>query len=225
MPRKTIQIDSGKCIGCGLCVNACQQGVIEIIDGKAQVVRDDYCDGLGNCLPVCPVEAIQFSEGDAAAPPTPQAEPGKPVAFACPGMQTKRIERPQQSAAVSAERPPSELNQWPVQIKLAPVRAPYFHHADLLIAADCTAYAYAAFHQQFMRNRITLIGCPKLDMTDYTEKLSAIMTENDIKSVTIVRMEVPCCAGIEQAAVQALKNSGKFLPWQVVTLSTDGRIL
>jgi len=223
MQRKIIQIDQDKCVGCGLCANACQQGAIQMVDGKAKLVRDDYCDGLGNCLPVCPVGAISFSEKDITYKGQSE-DKEKPLPCGCPGQNARPIEREKCHAPVS-EPQSSELRQWPVQIKLVPTNAPYFKDADLLIAADCTAYAYAGFHQKFIKNKITLIGCPKLDMTDYSEKLTSIITDNDIKSVTIVRMEVPCCGGIEQAATQALKNSGKFLPWQVVTISVDGYLL
>lgn len=195
MIRKIIQIDTEKCNGCGACAAACHEGAIGMVNGKAKLLRDDYCDGLGDCLPTCPTGAITFVEREAAA---------------------------YDEAAVKAG---SRLSQWPVQIKLAPVNAPYFDGADLLIAADCTAYAYGAFHNHFMRNRITLIGCPKLDSVDYTEKLTAIIQENDIRSVTVVRMEVPCCGGMEHAVKNALKASGKVIPWQIVILSTDGKIL
>ena len=199
MIRKIIHIDEELCNGCGLCASACQEGAIGIIDGKAKLLRDDYCDGLGNCLPVCPTNAISFIEREAAA-------------F--------------DEAAVEANmKANSELRQWPVQIKLVPVNAPYFDGAHLLIAADCTAYAYGNFHNDFIRNRVTLIGCPKLDDIDYSEKLTEIIRRNDIKSVTIVRMEVPCCGGLEYAAKKALQASGKFIPWSVVTISTDGKIL
>lgn len=223
MQRKIIQIDQDKCVGCGLCDNACQQGAIQMVDGKAKLVRDDYCDGLGNCLPVCPVGAISFSEKDITFKGKSE-DKEKPLPCGCPGQNARPIEREKCHAPVS-EPQSSELRQWPVQIKLVPTNAQYFKDADLLIAADCTAYAYAGFHQKFIKNKITLIGCPKLDMTDYTEKLTSIITDNDIKSVTIVRMEVPCCGGIKHAATQALKNSGKFLPWQVVTISVDGYVL
>lgn len=202
MIRKIIHIDEEKCNGCGLCAEACHEEAIAIIDGKAKLIRDDYCDGLGNCLPACPAGAINFIEREAAA---------------------------YDEAAVMANKQKkdfsSQLRQWPVQIKLAPLRAPYFQDAHLLIAADCTAYAYGNFHQDFIQGKITLIGCPKLDSVDYSEKLTEIIRQNEIKSVTILRMEVPCCGGIERAAVTALKESGKMLPWQVVTISIDGRVI
>ena len=229
MLRKIIRIDEDKCIGCGLCAKACHEGAIEMIGGKAKLTREDYCDGLGDCLPACPVDAISFEEREAPAydeAVVKKAQAEKNAAklpCGCPGSQSKAIQWSACDApAVSL---PSQLRQWPVQIKLVPVSAPYFDGANLLIAADCTAYAYAGFHQAFIRNRITLIGCPKLDEGDYAQKLTAIIANNDIKSVTIVRMEVPCCGGIENAAKRALQASGKFIPWQVVTISTDGRIL
>ena len=190
MIKKIIKIDENKCIGCGLCVSACQEGAIGLVDGKAKLLHDDYCDGLGNCLPVCPAEAIS--------------------------LQTER------EGAVPTE---TYLNQWPVQIKLVPLNAPYFNNANLLVAADCTAYAYGNFHDEYMKNRITIIGCPKLDETDYSEKLTAILRMNEIRSVTVARMKVPCCGGIENAVKNALKNSDKSIPWQIVTISTEGSLV
>ena len=230
MIRKIIKIDEEKGNGCGLCVNACHEGAIGMVDGKAKLLREDYCDGLGDCLPACPMNAISFEEREAPAYDEEAVRKAKMQKFGvklpcgCPGSQSKTLERPQ-SAAAETVKAESQLRQWPVQIKLVPVNAPYFDGANLLIAADCTAYAYGNFHNEFIRNRITLIGCPKLDEGDYAEKLTAIIANNNIKSVTIVRMEVPCCGGIENAAKRAIQASGKFLPWQVVTISTDGRIL
>lgn len=248
MIRKIIQIDEEKCNGCGLCANACEEEAIAMVNGKAKLIRDDYCDGLGNCLPACPTGAISFVEREAAAYDEAAVEQNKRAKQAaqapggCPGSRAQAIRREEaqpaggcpgsraqaiRRAAVQAEAEPavSELSQWPVQIKLAPLTAPYFDQAHLLIAADCTAYAYASFHQDFIRGRVTLIGCPKLDAVDYTEKLTQILRQNSIKSLTIVRMEVPCCGGLEHAATQALKASGRFIPWQVVTIGIDGRIL
>lgn len=229
MIRKIIEINEEACNGCGLCAQACHEGAIGMVNGKAKLLRDDYCDGLGDCLPACPTNAITFVEREAAPydeaavkahHKNSTAEPGP---CECPGTRSQTLEH-QDTAEISASVS-THLNQWPVQIKLAPVRAPYFENAGLLIAADCTAYAYGNFHREFMKGKITLIGCPKLDNVDYTEKLTEIIRQNDIKSITAVRMEVPCCGGIETAVKSALQASGKFLPWQVVTLSTDGNIL
>lgn len=232
MIRKIIKIDEDKCTGCGICADACHEGAIGMVDGKAKLLREDYCDGLGDCLPACPVNAISFEEreapayDEAAVKAAQAAKKSKPLACGCPGSASKSIERHSCSDENTSSQPlTSMLSQWPVQIKLAPINAPYFNGANLLIAADCTAYAYGDFHNRFIKNRITLIGCPKLDSTDYSEKLTQIIKQNDIKSVTIVRMQVPCCGGIEHAAKKALRDSGKFIPWQVYTISTDGRIL
>lgn len=229
MKRKIIKIDESKCNGCGICAEACHEGAIGIVSGKAKLLRENYCDGLGDCLPTCPTGAISFEEREApaydhAAVMAAKQTKETPLPCGCPGSQSKRIAHAPQEGAEKSDVP-SCLSQWPVQIKLAPVNAPYFNHASLLIAADCTAYAYGDFHNRFIRNRVTLIGCPKLDEGDYMEKLTEIIKGNQIKSVTIVRMEVPCCGGIEKAAKAALQASGKFIPWQVVTISTDGRIL
>ena len=289
MIRKIIKIDEERCNGCGLCARACHEGAIDIIDGKAKLVRENFCDGFGDCLPNCPTCAITFEEREAPAydetavkaaqqkavsPQTSQgsgetavkaaqqkvaspqggkamsaeeimqiedetkrraammahlAEGGGHPAGGCPGsrmMQFKReAEMTPSEAPTTGFRPVSRLNQWPCQIKLVPTQAPFFDGAKLLIAADCTAYAYANMHEEFMKGKITVIGCPKLDDVDYTDKLTAVIRDNDIKSVTIVRMEVPCCGGLQRAAQNALKASGKFIPWQVVTISRDGRIL
>lgn len=201
MKRRIIQIDREKCNGCGLCADACHEGAIGMVDGKAQLLRDDYCDGLGDCLPACPVGAITFVEREAEA---------------------------YNEAAVKEhleKRKTTRLANWPVQIKLAPMCAPWLDGVDLLIAADCTAYAYARFHEDFIRGRVVLVGCPKLDGIDYSMKLAHILRENDIRSVTVVRMEVPCCGGLEFAAKKALQESEKFIPWQVVTIGTDGKIV
>ena len=245
MIRTIVHFDEEKCNGCGLCANACQEGAIGIVNGKAKLLRDDYCDGLGNCLPACPTNAISFVEREAAAfdeeavkmamaekAAKKEAEEmaeklGTPKFTGCPGSMARAIERKPvntDNSAVSGKIE-SELRQWPVQIKLAPIRAPYFDGAKLLVAADCTAYAYGNFHNDFIDGHVTLIGCPKLDSVDYSEKLTEIIKNNEIQSVTVVRMEVPCCGGIEAAVKNALMASGKFIPWQVYTIGTDGRIL
>lgn len=235
MIRKIIKIDEEKCNGCGACTTACHEGAIEMVNGKAKLTKEHYCDGLGDCLPACPTGAISFEEREApaydeeavmAAKAKANDKPKSPCQGGCPGVAIKSMVRsishaPQpRNQAVS-----SQLMQWPCQIKLVPVNAPYLDEANLLIAADCTAYAYGNFHNEFMRNHITLIGCPKLDMVDYTDKLTAILQNNNIKSVKVVRMEVPCCGGIENAVKNALMKSGKFIPWQIITISTDGKIL
>lgn len=233
MVRKIIRIDENKCNGCGLCVSACHEGAIGLVEGKAKLLRDDYCDGLGDCLPVCPTGAITFEEreaadyDEAAVKANMQNKQPEALACGCPGTHVRVMvrkdsadEKPAQPTSV-----PTCLNQWPVQIKLVPPNAPYFDKAHLLVAADCTAYAYGNFHSGYMKNKVTVIGCPKLDDGDYSEKLTAILQMNDIKSVTIARMEVPCCGGLENAVKTALSHCGKMIPWQAVTISTDGRIL
>lgn len=231
MIRRIIKIDEEKCNGCGACATACHEGAIDMINGKAVLTRENYCDGLGDCLPNCPTGAITFEEreapayDEAAVKAAQAAKAAKASACGCPGEQAKTIACPSAAAPQAVTAQPSQLRQWPVQIKLVPVNVPYFDGAKLLIAADCTAYAYGNFHQEFIRNHVTLIGCPKLDATDYSEKLTQILAQNDIKSITVTRMEVPCCGGMENAVKQALINSGKMIPWQVVTISADGRIL
>ena len=235
MKRRIIEIDQDKCNGCGACAAACHEGAIAMVDGKARLMRDDYCDGLGDCLPTCPTGAITFVEREAAAydeqavmenKQRKMRKEGMTLPCGCPGSQSRNIQRQEAPAVETPQaQQTSRLSQWPVQIKLVPVNAPYFDGAKLLIAADCTAYAYANFHQEFMRGKVTLIGCPKLDAVDYSEKLTEILRSNDIQSVTILRMEVPCCGGLEMAAKKALQASGKFIPWQVVTISIDGKIL
>ena len=230
MIRKIIKIDEEKCNGCGACASACHEGAIEMINGKARLTREDYCDGLGDCLPACPTGAITFEEREAPAYDEKavleaKGKKANPLPCGCPGTHSKAINRNACNVDTPEINIGSQLSQWPVQIKLVPVNAPYFDGANLLVAADCTAFAYGNFHNDFIRNHVTLIGCPKLDSVDYTDKLITIIANNNIKSVTVVRMEVPCCGGIEHAVKNALQTSGKFLPWRVVTISTDGRIL
>ncbi len=240
MVRQMIKIDEEKCNGCGKCVSACHESALAIIDGKAKLIRDDYCDGMGDCLKNgCPTGALSFEtrealpyDKEAVEANMKKAAEAKQTAGdapqgGCPGSRIRQMNRQLAEKAASPVQTAStsQLQNWPVQIKLAPVQAPYFDGAKLLIAADCTAYAYANFHQEFIRGKVTLIGCPKLDAVDYSEKLKEIIANNDIKSVTIVRMEVPCCGGLEMAAKKALQESGKFIPWNVVTISIDGEIL
>ena len=226
MIRKIIKINEEKCNGCGACTAACHEGAIEMINGKAKLTREDYCDGLGDCLPACPVDAISFEEREAPAyneAAVLAAKQSKTLPCGCPGTQSRAIMREENLSPTAPVS--SMLSQWPVQIKLVPVNAPYFDGANLLVAADCTAFAYGNFHNEFIRKHVTLIGCPKLDEGDYADKLTAIISNNDIKSVTAVRMEVPCCGVIENAVKRALQASGKFIPWRIVTISTDGRIV
>lgn len=245
MERKIIVIDEEKCNGCGICADACHEGAIGMVDGKAKLLREDYCDGLGDCLPACPVQAISFEireapEYDHAAVLAAQAAkkvrqsaesakaPGQPQPHGgCPGSMARGLKQVQTKlpAEENAANTPSQLAQWPVQIQLVPVNAPFYEGAHLLIAADCTAYAYAGFHHDFMRGRVTLIGCPKLDTVEYTEKLTAILRQNDIRSVTVVRMQVPCCGGLEHAAQQAVRACGKPVPFSVSVVSVDGKLL
>ncbi|MCM1181907.1 MAG: 4Fe-4S binding protein [Roseburia sp.] len=217
MIRKIIRIDEEKCSGCGACAAACHEGAIEIVGGKARLTREDYCDGLGDCLPECPCGAITFEEREAPAYDEAAVLAAKERKSAA--AQAEKEKKPAAQAAVS------RLAQWPCQIKLAPVSAPYFKDAELLIAADCTAYAYAGIHEEYMKGRTTLIGCPKLDAVDYGEKLTEILRNNDIRSVTVLRMEVPCCGGLEMAVKRAVAGSGKAVPCEVVTVSIDGNIL
>lgn len=239
MIRKIIEIDQKKCNGCRLCVDACHEGAIGMIDGKATLLRDDYCDGLGDCLPVCPTGAIKFIEREAAEFDKEAVIENMKVkkesihqegslACGCPGTLAKELIRDEEKYQNSREAMKTistQLKQWPVQIQLVTIKAPYFENVGLLIAADCTAYAHGNFHSDFMKGKVTLIGCPKLDDVVYTEKLTEIIKNNNIKSVTVVRMEVPCCAGLENAVKEALMASTKFIPWQVVTITTDGQIL
>lgn len=228
MKRKIVHIDESKCNGCGACAQACHEGAIAMINGKAKLIRDDYCDGLGDCLPACPAGAISIQEREAVPfDETAVHEKKKPdiLSCGCPGSEVKTIAHSENTYKESHEEQPSRLSQWPVQIKLLPLSAPYFNGAKLLIAADCTAYAYAGFHEKFIREHITLIGCPKLDNEDYSKKLTEIIRRNDIREITVVRMEVPCCKGLENAVRLALQNSGKPIPCRVIIISADGKIL
>ncbi len=240
MIRKIIKINKEKCNGCGLCVKACHEGAIGLIDNKAELLRDDYCDGLGACLPVCPTNAIEFEEREAIEYDEKSVlenkktnEKVEKLPCGCPGTNSKKIirkpvdffETDKKSEIKTENNIESQLSQWPVQIKLVNINAPYFKDANLLIAADCCAYAYANFHNDYIKNRITLIGCPKLDDIDYSEKLTAILKNNSIKSITVVRMEVPCCAGIVAAVKKAIMDSGNIIPFQITVISTDGKIL
>ena len=234
MIRKIIHIDEEKCNGCGACAEACHEGAIGMVNGKAKLLRDDYCDGLGDCLPTCPTGAISFVEREAAAYDEKSAQENMRKKMrndhaavshtGCPGSQMQHIQHSQEIPRSTQAQAESRLEQWPCQIKLVPTNAPYFDGAKLLIAADCSAYAYARMHEDFMHGKITIIGCPKLDSIDYSEKLTQIIQNNNIQSVTVVRMEVPCCGRLESAAKKALQASGKFIPWQIVTLSLDGKI-
>ena len=239
MIRRIVHIDEEKCNGCGLCAQACHESAIGMVNGKAKLLRDDYCDGLGDCLPACPAGAISFIEREAAAydeaavlenKKKKAAAAHQAPAGGCPGTRMRQMNRRSEETAQEGENTSSaapvtsQLSNWPVQIKLVPVNAPYFENAQLLIAADCTAYAYAGFHEKFMKDHVTLIGCPKLDEGDYADKLAEIIGNNSIRSIRIVRMEVPCCGGIENAVIRAMERSGKMIPWQVVTIACDGTI-
>ena len=217
MIRKIIHIEEKRCNGCGICAAACHEGAIEIVEGKARLAREHFCDGLGDCLPACPAGAITFEEREAPAYDEAAVQQAKQDA-----ERKKLKQETGRSKWKNPEQAAAQVRNWPVQIKLAPLQAPYFQGARLLIAADCTAYAYASFHQEFIKDRITLIGCPKLDDCDYAEKLTEIIKNNDIHSIKIVRMEVPCCGGLENAVIRAMQNSGKMIPWQVVVITCDG---
>lgn len=238
MVRKIIKIDEDKCNGCGLCVNACHEGALQLIDGKAKLISESYCDGLGDCLPECPTGAIKIEEREAEAydeeavkklMEAKKNQSSENLACGCPGTYARTIEKQGQKAehydSCCHESMESKLRQWPVQIKLVPANAPYFHNSHLLIAADCTAYAYANIHKDFMKNKITLIGCPKLDSINYAEKLTEILKSNEIKSITVLRMEVPCCSGLSGAVKESLVRSGKMIPWRIVVIGTDGSII
>lgn len=241
MIRKIVHIDEEKCNGCGLCVDACHEGALQLIDGKAKLVSESYCDGLGDCLPECPTGAITIEEREAEAydeeavkknmedRKTAKEAAEDTLPCGCPGTQARTIHRDTENAAAAnaaaAVPAESQLRQWPCQIKLVPVNAPYLDNAHLLVAADCTAYAYAGIHNDFMRGKITLIGCPKLDSVDYSEKLTEILKAHKINSITVLRMEVPCCSGLVNAVKKALIDSNTMIPWRVVTISTDGKVI
>lgn len=232
MLKKIIKIDQDKCLGCGLCIAACQEGALGFMNGKAALLREDHCDGLGRCLPACPANAISFVEKELSSPKSATGKaqtaglPKTTLPCGCPGTYAKELQARSASLPSTTTAPNvSALRQWPVQIKLAPLTAPHYHNANLLIAADCAAYAHASFHRDFMHNKITLIGCPKLDSVDYSEKLSAIILANNLSSITLVRMEVPCCGGLEKALLNALHETKKELPCQVVQLSISGEVL
>lgn len=222
MIRKIITINEEKCNGCGLCAEACHEGAIGMVDGKAKLLRDDYCDGLGDCLPACPTGAITFEEREAADYDEAAVEAHK--ARRAAAKVSKTAAAASAKAGHNAAPVESQLANWPVQIKLAPIQAPYFEDADLLIAADCSAYAYGNFHKEFIEGKITLMGCPKLDMVDYSEKLTELFAANAIRSITLTRMEVPCCGGLEYAVKQALAASGKEIPLRVVTIGINGAL-
>ena len=233
MRRQIIEIDENKCNGCGACANACHEGAIGMVNGKAKLLRDDYCDGFGDCLPTCPTGAITFVEREAAAYNEAavlknkqlKAAASAPVHSGCPGARMQKLNHVASDTSAPVTHIASALAQWPCQIKLAPVNAPFYENAKLLIAADCTAYAYARFHEEFRNGKVVLIGCPKLDAVDYTGKLAEIIEKNSIRSITVVRMEVPCCGGMERAVKKALESSGKTLPLEVVTISVQGERL
>ena len=227
MIRRIITIDEEKCNGCGLCAGACHEGAIGIVDGKAKLLREDYCDGLGDCLPTCPTNAISFEEREApayneAAVLAAKKAKEEPLPCGCPSSAFQSIQHSTPAADVYV---PSELTNFPVQIKLLPPNAPYFDGADMLIAADCTAYSYGNFHHDFMRDKVTMIGCPKLDAVDYAEKLTLVFKYNNIRSITVTRMTVPCCGGLSYAVKTAIENSGKNIPLHIVTISPDGQII
>ncbi|MFA6807704.1 MAG: 4Fe-4S binding protein [Eubacteriales bacterium] len=237
MIRKIIKIDENKCNGCGICVNACHEGALQMIDGKAKLISESYCDGLGDCLPECPTGAITIEEREADIYDEEIVKKnmsekclsdGITNTFSCPGIKPQTIEKNkamETSKSTQLESSESQLRQWPCQIKLLPISATYYNDAHILVAADCTAYAYANFHTDFMKNKVTVIGCPKLDSIDYSEKLTAILKNNTIKSLALVRMDVPCCGGLENAVKKSLQNCGKLIPWSITTIRTDGTIL